>query len=310
MLIEFCRRLRLHCIRSSFCALVDQSLGPVTSPGKLPPSENHIMPARILNRRAFTLIELLVVVAIIALLISILLPSLSKARDTARTVKCQAIQKQFIGATNVYADTNEGTFVPIIYKWGPGNFNRVEWYENASFRQVLAGPQKNANNRNEMTSLGFGDGLICPNLPAQYKTNPNNHFASARGRTYAWQWYFGNPSTVGPVYGYEPYGTMWYPLGPKVIRAKVVQPAMKFQFADSSDWHIPNPGKGNYATTWDVYGEARANEGGGNGVMTYRHQNGEGVVLSFFDGHGEYMTKYDVYQPDAVARKRLWHIYE
>ena len=117
---------------------------------------------------------------------------------------------------------------------------------------------------------------------------------------------------MSSVYGYTPYGSMWYPFGPRVHRSKVVQPAMKFQFADSNDWHIPNPSKGNYVIKYDIFGEARSGaEGGDNGVLVYRHQGGEGAVLSFFDGHGEYMTKYDAYHTtDSVARNRLWAIYE
>jgi prepilin-type N-terminal cleavage/methylation domain-containing protein len=61
--------------------------------------------------RAFTLIELLVVVSIIALLIAILLPSLTKAREQARSAKCLGNLHATTLATVTYA-ADQGDFIP------------------------------------------------------------------------------------------------------------------------------------------------------------------------------------------------------
>ena len=58
-------------------------------------------------RRGFTLIELLVVVAIIALLISILLPSLAGAREQGKKVVCLSNMSQIGKASHSYANDDE-----------------------------------------------------------------------------------------------------------------------------------------------------------------------------------------------------------
>ena len=67
----------------------------------------------------FTLVELLVVIGIIALLISMLLPALNKARQQAYTVKCMANLRQIGQLVAIYTYNNHGSLPPSFFDGSP-----------------------------------------------------------------------------------------------------------------------------------------------------------------------------------------------
>ncbi len=152
------------------------------------------------GKPAFTLIELLVVVAIIALLVSILLPSLAKAREQAKKVYCSNNLAQFARAVNIYGG-EYGYFPPhnpyptvysnkIVLDDGtvftlPNNMARIDpnigWLMTYGMR--MKSPGKDDNGQFQWWRLDedeLPDICVCPSAPREtlFSPNPEIDFAS------------------------------------------------------------------------------------------------------------------------------------
>ena len=94
-------------------------------------------------RAAFTLIELLVVVAVIAVLISILLPGLSAARAMARSAVCKSNLRQLHTANLTYANENDDYYVAAAADLTAGYGGRCRWHGVRESEEADSDPEKN-----------------------------------------------------------------------------------------------------------------------------------------------------------------------
>ncbi|MFO0837803.1 MAG: prepilin-type N-terminal cleavage/methylation domain-containing protein [Phycisphaerae bacterium] len=159
-------------------------------------------------RRAFTLIELLVVVAIIALLISILLPSLRCARESARTAKCGALLHALGNGIQTYAteskdwipgtNTSGATFAIGLLQAGSGGVNYLRSTRLAVQRYDWISPFLSTE-----TALG-------ENRAKRFRTIVNTYLCPSQGNITVDSLYDSPPSIDAMDFAAE--GADWRPL--------------------------------------------------------------------------------------------------
>ncbi len=124
--------------------------------------------SNIVKKKGFTLIELLVVISIIALLVAILMPALSKAKLSAKKIECHSNMRNLVITQVLYAEDNDGHFAENtgIYP---------DYVKNASI------PKENIHNA--LFSYGIGKLTVCSIYAGYFRQD-----------------YLGDSSKVDPAY--------------------------------------------------------------------------------------------------------------
>ena len=253
--------------------------------------------------KGFTLIELLVVIAVIALLLAILMPALSRAREMGRRIACANHLKTLMLANEVYASKYDGYYAPIMFR----TTRLIKWPTNKAFRACMY--MDSYRTGEDDTLFDLPDAFLCPS--DKISRDIKNRFFNRED---------GEIELVLLSYGYnftdwDVAGGGWSVSAGGYAGHRVEgipRPAGKLAFVDSVDWWVVWPGA-NYEAGWDKLGQANIKaykdlDPRVDGPTIYRHN--EGANIGFYDGHVEYMKKEEVFiKADFDAHKPcMWWV--
>jgi prepilin-type N-terminal cleavage/methylation domain-containing protein len=224
----------------------------------------------------FTLVELLVVIGIIALLIGILIPALSKAQQQARVTACLSNLRQLTTAWLNYANEFKGNlaFAETGSVDDPTNVDKRDGW-------VVDVPGDPANN----TRAAIEKGLLWKYAPAAETYRCPSSFDLANYRSYSINSHLnGSPTLWYPTYyttgvppGSPPISLMWVTKLNKVKTTRVV-------FIEEYDERGFN--RGSFFQFWVDPRDTSQRRWQFGDVPAFFHK--KGTALSFADGHAEF----------------------